>query len=92
MISACHEAFNHREAKHIENKALKNVEFLVHFSAHHKNGCQCIARFFEFVVYIALKLHCNIDGLFESLFERISASKVCNKEISKIKVTLMFDD
>ena len=27
-----------------------------------------------------------------SLFERISASKVCNKEISKIKVTLMFDD
>ena len=51
-----------------------------------------LADFLDFVVYIALKLHCNIVVLLVSLFERISASKVCNKEMPKIKLIMMFDD
>ena len=58
-----------------------------------KMDVNVLADFFDLLfIIIALKLHCNIDALLVSFFERISASKVCNKEMPKIKVTLMFDD
>jgi hypothetical protein len=57
-----------------------------------KMDVNLLANFLDFVDYIALKLYCNIVMLFWILFERISASKVCNKEMPKIKVILMFDD